>query len=659
MKTTIVIPVYNEGGNIRSTLTAIRQEVHGDYTVAIVYDRDDDTTLPEAEAWEKENGFPVRRVRNQYGRGALNAIRTGMEKADSEYVIVTMADLSDPPSVMNDMIEKADREQADIVCASRYMRGGSQHGGPLLKGLLSRCAGLSLHSLAGLPTHDPTNSFKLYRKSFLEKMTVESTGGFELGLELVVKAWKAGYKVNEVPTSWRDRVEGKSNFKLWKWLPHYLHWYFAALRHGIALQIRGNGLSMLAWLMVFLAAVLNFAQIDRLAVDVPVQDDWDYLYVVENFSWDTVTSVHVQHRIIPTRLVFYLSWLADGLNFRNLILFNWFLYLGFVLAVIWLFRQKCREFPLFPLFFLPFFSDLAHVNLLWAGQGQFHFMLLFGTLAVYFGFAASDSFRNALLFCLLLILCTFSMSPLMPAALLGLWGFRRWLIWLRTPGSERKNLLRSTVFAGVIAAAGIGLFFWNYHPDAPPAGFAPGIEFLHQLRRGLMYSVTLIPPDIGKPAVYWMLLPFLLPVVLFVQTLWQRRLEIVRENGPGFALMVWIAFFCAVIIYTRSGVLADRHIEVILPMVPAFASVLVMIGNAKRRKAALYCYLAGILISLSFACSFRQAEENCAARLYGAKLLIEDWKNYDREVEYLYPAPFPEQRKRAERLHISFMKNVR
>ena len=659
MKTTIVIPVYNEGGNIRSTLTAIRQEVHGDYTVAIVYDRDDDTTLPEAEAWEKENGSKVRRIRNQYGRGALNAIRTGMEKADSEYVIVTMADLSDPPSVMNAMIEMADREQADIVCASRYMRGGSQHGGPLLKGLLSRCAGLSLHSLAGLPTHDPTNSFKLYRKSFLEKMTVESTGGFELGLELVVKAWKGGYKVTEVPTSWRDRVEGKSNFKLWKWLPHYLHWYFAALRHGLSRQVRGNGVSLLAWLIVLLAAVLNFAQIDRLAVDVPVQDDWDYLYAVENFSWDTVTSVHVQHRIIPTRLVYYLSWRADGLNFRNLILFNWLFYLGSVLAVIGLFRKNCREFPWFPLFFLPFFSDIAHVNLLWAGQGQFHFMLLFGTLAVYFGFAARGSFRNDLLFCLFLILCTFSMSPLMPAALLGLWGFRRGLIWLRTAGAERKNLLRSTIFAGVTAAAGIGLFFWNYHPSAPPAGFAPGFEFLHQLRRGLMYCITLIPPDIGSPAVCWMLLPFLPPAVLFLHTVWQRRLELVRENGPGFALTVWIAFFCAVIIYTRSGVLADRHLEVILPMVPAFASMLVMIRNAKWRKAALYCYLAGILISLSFAFSFRQAEENCAARLYGAKLLIEDWKNYDREVEFLYPAPFPEQRKRAERLNISFMKNVR
>ena len=229
MRTTIVIPVYNEGDNICSSLSAILRDVRGDYIVSVVYDREDDTTLPALDRWEKENGPPIRRIRNRYGRGALNAIRTGMETADSEYVIVTMADLSDPPAVMNDMLEAAEREHADIVCASRYMKGGRQIGGPFLKGLLSRCAGLSLHALTGLPTHDPTNSFKLYRKSFLDQMTIESTGGFELGLELVVKAWKAGFKVVEVPTSWNDRANGKSNFKLWKWLPHYLHWYFSAI----------------------------------------------------------------------------------------------------------------------------------------------------------------------------------------------------------------------------------------------------------------------------------------------------------------------------------------------------------------------------------------------------------------------------------------------
>jgi len=110
------------------------------------------------------------------------------------------------------------------------MRGGHQVGGPPLKRLMSRAAGLSLHWFGGVATHDPTNNFKLYRRSFLDAMPIESSAGFELALELTVKATIAGRRVAEVPTTWRDRTAGQSNFKLRKWLPHYLRWYLLALR---------------------------------------------------------------------------------------------------------------------------------------------------------------------------------------------------------------------------------------------------------------------------------------------------------------------------------------------------------------------------------------------------------------------------------------------
>lgn len=121
------------------------------------------------------------------------------------------------------MVQKAKDEQADIVCGSRYMKGGRQIGGGFVKSTLSRCAGYSLRYLAGVPTHDATNSFKLYKKSFLSQQTIESSGGFELGLELVIKAFLQGYKIAEVPTVWRDRKNGRSHFQLVRWLPFYLN----------------------------------------------------------------------------------------------------------------------------------------------------------------------------------------------------------------------------------------------------------------------------------------------------------------------------------------------------------------------------------------------------------------------------------------------------
>ena len=227
----IVLPVYNEGENIREALTRILEKVKIPCEILIVYDFEEDTTLPVLASFLAENTVKegkIKKVRNAYGRGVLYAIKTGLEQAQNVYITVTMADLCDPPEVIEEMVKKAEEENCDIVCASRYMKGGSQKGGPFFKGLLSRCAGLSLHFLAGIPVHDVTNSFKLYRKSFLSENVIESTGGFELGLELTVKAFLQGRKIAEVPTSWVDRVAGKSNFKLFKWLPKYLKWYFLA-----------------------------------------------------------------------------------------------------------------------------------------------------------------------------------------------------------------------------------------------------------------------------------------------------------------------------------------------------------------------------------------------------------------------------------------------
>jgi hypothetical protein len=140
-----------------------------------------------------------------------------------------MADGSDEAHVVEPMLSLA-REGADVVSASRYMRGGHQVGGPLLKRTLSRIAGLSLHWVGGVATHDPTNNFKLYSRRLLDATPIESSAGFELALELTVKATLAGRRVAEVPTTWRDRTAGESNFKLRKWLPYYLKWYFVAMR---------------------------------------------------------------------------------------------------------------------------------------------------------------------------------------------------------------------------------------------------------------------------------------------------------------------------------------------------------------------------------------------------------------------------------------------
>ena len=224
----IVIPVYNEGENVVPTLRGVVERTRTrPLEVLVVHDFDEDTTVAVVTRLQTE--MPELRLhRNTLGRGVLNAMKSGLRAARAQYVLVAMGDGSDDPDDIDRMYERA-RAGADVVAGSRYMRGGRQLGGPLLKRSMSRAAGLSLHWLGGIPVHDSTSNFRMYSKRLLNQVTIESTGGFELGIELTVKAYLLGMTVAEVPTTWRDRTAGTSRFQLWRWLPRYLKWYQAGI----------------------------------------------------------------------------------------------------------------------------------------------------------------------------------------------------------------------------------------------------------------------------------------------------------------------------------------------------------------------------------------------------------------------------------------------
>jgi dolichol-phosphate mannosyltransferase len=225
---TIVIPVFNEGANF-ARLWQQLSLVAADFRAFVVYDFDEDDTVPVVRRIQQQGEPRLLLLKNSVGRGVVGAIRSGFQQVQSGPILVLMADLSDDLSVLPRMIELY-RSGYDVVVGSRYMTGGRIVGGPLLKKSLSRAAGVSLHYLRGIPTHDATNAFKLYDAEMLRSMALESQHGFELNLEITVKAFLNGYSIAEVPSTWTDRTAGESRFQLWKWLPAYLHWYFYAFR---------------------------------------------------------------------------------------------------------------------------------------------------------------------------------------------------------------------------------------------------------------------------------------------------------------------------------------------------------------------------------------------------------------------------------------------
>lgn len=224
----LVVPVYQEAENIQPLLRDVEEWVREPHETLIVYDFPEDNTLPAIAAMVPPCPN-VRLVHNTLGKGVLNALKAGFQASTGDVVIVMMADRSDEPGDVEAMARLV-REGADVVAGSRYARGGKQVGGPLLKRTLSRLAGESLHFLAGLPVRDATNNFRAYSRRVIEQIPVEGQVSFALALELTLKAHWRGWKVAEVPTTWRDRTAGHSRFKLWAWMPHYLRWYLLAMK---------------------------------------------------------------------------------------------------------------------------------------------------------------------------------------------------------------------------------------------------------------------------------------------------------------------------------------------------------------------------------------------------------------------------------------------
>jgi len=230
MKLSVIIPAHNEEENITGVIDRIESLLDLEYELVIVNDHSTDKTASVVGGLRLR--FPnMRLVENPGPKGFANAIKCGFANSKGELVIPVMGDLCDDLATIKIMAGKIE-DGYDVVCGSRYMKGGARIGGSRIKGFFSFFVGRSLKLLIGIPTCDVANAFKMYRKKVIDSINIESKG-FEISMELPLKAYYLGHKITEVPTVWRERQMGKSNFKMFNLAPDYWRWYLWALKRKL------------------------------------------------------------------------------------------------------------------------------------------------------------------------------------------------------------------------------------------------------------------------------------------------------------------------------------------------------------------------------------------------------------------------------------------
>ena len=221
----ILIPVRNEGLNIRIMLKVLRGVVEVPHEVLVIHDEADDDSVPVVCSMRAE--FPhVHTVHNVLGRGVINAIRAGVAAARGETVLIFAADEVGPVLAIDDMLALMD-EGCALVSCTRYAHGGRRLGGSLIGGVLSRFANRLFHRLAGSVLTDSTTGIKMFRRADFARLDLKAKPvGWAVAFEMAIKAQLLGMSLGEVPIVSVDRLfGGRSTFRLGPWTAEYLRWF--------------------------------------------------------------------------------------------------------------------------------------------------------------------------------------------------------------------------------------------------------------------------------------------------------------------------------------------------------------------------------------------------------------------------------------------------
>ncbi|CAI0382166.1 unnamed protein product [Linum tenue] len=199
----IIIPTYNERLNIALIVYLIFKHLRDvDFEIIVVDDGSPDGTQDI-----------VKQLQQVYGEDRVvgTAYIHGLKHASGNFVVIMDADLSHHPKYLPSFIKKQLETGASIVTGTRYVKGGGVHGWNLMRKLTSRGANVLAHTFLWPGVSDLTGSFRLYKKSVLEDIiTSVVSKGYVFQMEMIVRASRKGYRIEEVPITFVDRVFGSS-----------------------------------------------------------------------------------------------------------------------------------------------------------------------------------------------------------------------------------------------------------------------------------------------------------------------------------------------------------------------------------------------------------------------------------------------------------------
>lgn len=223
-KLSVIIPAYNEEKNIAGCIEELRATLRTKYgiphEIVVVNDNSKDRTEEVVRA-EMAADPAVRLVNRRPPGGFGRAVRSGLEEARGDVVVVYMADLSDDPEDVVAYYRKI-QEGYDCVFGSRFIKGSKVVHYPRVKLVVNRIVNRCVQLMFWTRFNDLTNAFKAYRTDVIRDCGPYHASHFNLTLEMSLGALVRNYNIAQIPISWSGRTWGSSNLRLTEMGRRYL-----------------------------------------------------------------------------------------------------------------------------------------------------------------------------------------------------------------------------------------------------------------------------------------------------------------------------------------------------------------------------------------------------------------------------------------------------
>ena len=213
-KTLVIIPTYNEIENVALMLEQVLS-YPDKFHILIIDDNSPDGTANKVKEFQIDNPERVHLLEREGKLGLGTAYVAGFKWSlshDYEYTIEMDCDFSHNPDDLTRLVSAADNEKMDLVIGSRYIKGGNVENWPLGRKLMSYYASVYVRMVLWISIKDTTAGFKCYRNSALAQISYDTNvfKGYAFQIGMKYKMIKKGFKVKEIPITFKDRERGKS-----------------------------------------------------------------------------------------------------------------------------------------------------------------------------------------------------------------------------------------------------------------------------------------------------------------------------------------------------------------------------------------------------------------------------------------------------------------